>query len=150
MLRLATKPECPPSRPHASPICSQAQLCSQHHQDQPFRLGHFRRCRRRSNTQSGIRLLTEMLEVRILPGEPTPLSCSELRTFAGNSAIPRVRESRLSAINEDEKKSTAVGASAVHLINHGQTKHSACDHMVEYAKCMASGVHAYLAGRDPQ
>jgi putative transposase len=23
----------------------------------------------------------EMLEVRILPGEPTPLSCGELRTF---------------------------------------------------------------------
>jgi len=30
-----------------------------------------------------------------------------------------VRESRLNAINEGEKKSTAVGASAVHLINHG-------------------------------
>jgi hypothetical protein len=28
------------------------------------------------------RLLTEMLEVRILPGEPTPLSCRELRTFS--------------------------------------------------------------------
>src|SRR5216684_8888023 len=31
------------------------------------------------------RLLTEMLEVRILPGEPTPFSCRELRTFSGNS-----------------------------------------------------------------
>ena len=35
------------------------------------------------------RLLTEMLEVRILPGEPTPLSYSELRTFSGNPALPR-------------------------------------------------------------
>jgi hypothetical protein len=58
------------------------------------------------------------------------LSCSYLRTSSGNSAIPRVRESRLSAINEDEKKSTEVGASAVHLISHGQTKHSACDRML--------------------
>ena len=32
-------------------------------------------------------LLTEMLEVRILPGEPTPLSFNELRTFSGNSAL---------------------------------------------------------------
>ena len=35
------------------------------------------------------RLLTEMLEVRILPGEPTPFSCKELRTFSGNSALSR-------------------------------------------------------------
>jgi len=34
-----------------------------------------------------VRLLTEMLEVRILPGEPTPLSFNELRTFSGNSAL---------------------------------------------------------------
>jgi len=34
-----------------------------------------------------VRLLTEMLEVRILPGEPTPLSCNELRTRSGNSAF---------------------------------------------------------------
>ena len=27
-----------------------------------------------------VRLLTEMLEVRILPGEPTPLCCNWLRT----------------------------------------------------------------------
>ena len=42
---------------------------------------------RQAHCQS-IRLLTEMLEVRILPREPTPLSCSELRTFSGNSALP--------------------------------------------------------------
>src|SRR5258707_3660311 len=35
------------------------------------------------------RLLTEMLEVRILPGEPTPLSFNELRTCSGNSATRR-------------------------------------------------------------
>ena len=34
-----------------------------------------------------VRLLTEMLEVRILPGEPTPLSYNELQTFSGNSAL---------------------------------------------------------------
>ena len=44
------------------------------------------------------RLLTEMLEVRILPGEPTPFSRREVRTFSGN--CPRamkcqVHESRL-------------------------------------------------------
>src|SRR6266446_3143487 len=33
------------------------------------------------------RLLTEGLLVRILPGEPTPLSFNELRTFSGNSAL---------------------------------------------------------------
>src|SRR5258707_6856090 len=56
------------------------------------------------------RLLTEMLEVRILPGEPTPLSCSELRTFSRelcpSTMKCRVRESRLISINEDEGKST--------------------------------------------
>jgi hypothetical protein len=41
-----------------------------------------------------------------------------------------MRESRLSSINEDEEKSTVVGASAVHLINHGQTEHSARDRML--------------------
>lgn len=35
------------------------------------------------------RLLTEMFKVRILPGEPTPFSSRELRTFSGNSALWR-------------------------------------------------------------
>jgi hypothetical protein len=30
-----------------------------------------------------------MLEVRILPGEPTPFSCRELRAFSENSALSR-------------------------------------------------------------
>jgi hypothetical protein len=41
------------------------------------------------NAGSTLRLLTEMLEVRILPGEPTPLSCSELRTVSESSVLPR-------------------------------------------------------------
>jgi len=45
-----------------------------------------------------VRLLTEMLEVRILPGEPF----NELRTFSGNSAI---RRCGVECANHDQSRS---------------------------------------------
>jgi hypothetical protein len=52
-----------------------------------------------------VRLLTEMLEVRILPGEPTPLSftsCEHFQEIRPFDDAMSVRESRSIAINKDE------------------------------------------------
>ena len=90
-----------------------------------------------SSDEVVVRLLTEMLEVRILPGEPNPLSpmsqvahchAGSCEHFQGTLPFPmkcRVRESRLISINEDEGKSTGAGVSAVYQINRAETKHSA-------------------------
>jgi hypothetical protein len=73
-----------------------------------------------------VRLLAEMLEVRILPGEPTPLSRSKLRTISVElcplAMKCQVRELRLISINEDEGKSTRAGVSEVDQINRGQSR----------------------------
>jgi hypothetical protein len=66
-----------------------------------------------------------MLEVRILPGEPAPLSFNQLRTFQEIRPFDDpmlVRESRLIAINKDERKSTAAGVSAFCQINRGESR----------------------------
>ncbi len=78
-----------------------------------------------------------MLEVRILPGEPTPLGRSELRNIPKNLPFHeecRVRESRLMAINEGDRNSTVADVSAICLINRDETKHSALDRMLGHAK----------------
>jgi hypothetical protein len=69
-----------------------------------------------------LRLLTEMLEVRILPGEPTPLSFNELRTFSGNLPSDDEVSSARIAINKDEEESTATSFAAVHQINRGESE----------------------------
>jgi hypothetical protein len=82
-------------------------------------------------------LLTEMLEVRILPGEPTPLSCNELRIFSGNSAI---RRCDVECANHDQSRSiktnkNQLGRVSLRFVrsiaaNRDQTKHSALDRML--------------------
>jgi hypothetical protein len=76
--------------------------------------------------------LTEMLEVRILPGEPTRLSFNRLRTFQGIRPFDDAMSSARITINKDEK-SIATGVSAfLRLIaaKRDQTKHSVRDRML--------------------
>jgi len=66
------------------------------------------------------------LEVRILPGEPTPpaVSYDHFEETWLSTRKYRAHESRLIAINGGEGNSTATDVSAVYPTNRGQTKHS--------------------------
>lgn len=75
-----------------------------------------------------IRLLTEMLKVRILSGEQTLFSGSELRNILMVFGLPRENiECADYSIDEDPGKRTAAVVPAVYLINRDETKHSARD-----------------------
>src|SRR5208283_2265587 len=83
------------------------------------------------------RLLTEMLEVRILPGEPTPLSFNELRTFSGNSAIRRCDvecanydQSRSIKTHKDQLRQVSMRFVRSIAANRDQTEHSARDRIL--------------------
>ena len=79
--------------------------------------------------RQSIRLLTKMLEVRILPGEPTPLLFNELRTCSGNSAtrrcdVERAKHDQSRSIKTNKNQLRQVSLRFVRSIaaNRDQTK----------------------------
>jgi hypothetical protein len=80
-----------------------------------------------------------MLEVRILPGEPTPLTSNQLRTFSGDSSIRRCDvecanpdQSRSIKTNKNQLRQVSLRSVRSITANRDQTKHSALDRMLTH------------------